>query len=53
VLSACPETGSSRTPRCQSAPLDDAEALTAGTVKVNGFEPVECQKATEVPKTYS
>jgi hypothetical protein len=32
--------------------LDDAEALSAGTVKIRGSEPVECQKATEVPKTY-
>jgi hypothetical protein len=50
VLSLWPETGSSRTPRCQSSPLEEADALTAGTVKVKGSEPVECQKATEVPK---
>jgi len=53
VLSFWPETGNSRTPRCQSSPFDEADALTAGTVKVRGSEPVECQKATEVPKTFS
>lgn len=45
-MSAWPETGSSRTPRCQSAPFEEVEALTAATVSVRGSEPVECQNAT-------
>ena len=53
MVSATPVTGSSRTPKCQSSPLDEAETLTAGTVSVNGLEPVECQKATDPPlKSY-
>ena len=42
-------TGSSRTPKCQSSPSEDADTLTAGTVRVKSSEPVECQKATEPP----
>ncbi len=38
--------GSSRTPTCQSAPLDEVETETAATVKERGEEPVEDQRAT-------
>lgn len=47
VASAWPVTGSSRTPRCQSSPFEEADTLTAGTVRVKSSEPVECQNATE------
>lgn len=45
VVSALP-LGSSRTPTCQSAPLEEVETDTAGTVRARGLEPVEDQRAT-------
>jgi len=45
LVSACPVTGSSRTPTCQSAPLEETAADIAGTVRARAAEPVECQRA--------
>ena len=46
LLSEYPPRGSSRTPTCQSAPLELTDALTGLTVCVSGSPPVLCQKPT-------
>lgn len=44
------DIGRRRTPRCQSAPLDEGLAATGATTCVNGSEPVECQNPTVLPE---
>lgn len=41
-----PWRGNRRTPRCQSAPLEDVLVEKGPAVLVSGSDPVECQKAT-------
>jgi hypothetical protein len=38
-VSERPETGSSRTPRCQSAPLEEVDAETGPAVSLRGSAP--------------
>jgi hypothetical protein len=45
-VSLYPLRGSSRTPKCQSAPLEEVEAETGATVCLSGSAPSECQKPT-------